>query len=111
MFQASLYIDISGFRGKLFKHVAASIRTGIINEHGFSAIKGITDVTLREAPITIRFRTLGNRKNFRRGLMSVLHPDITSKMSINRKPVVIKPMVPKHWVTNPVKINSSIRSN
>lgn len=111
MFQASLHIDISRFEGKLFKLIAANIRIGIVHEHGYQGTKGITDVTLKKFPITVRFRTRMNRESFRQNLMSLLHPNITSKMGLNHKLVIKRMIPPQSRAVKPVRINSSTRLN
>jgi hypothetical protein len=60
----SLEMDISMLKGKRFKLLADLIRSGVKNQHGFRAQKGLTDDYLKEGPFTIRFRTAKHRERF-----------------------------------------------
>ena len=95
IFQSSLQLDIRQFYGKTFKVIADMIRSGIKNEHGFKATKGITDLRLGSWPIVIRFVDQKNRNRFERSLKKILHPQVLRQIDIkhlNPKDDVIRPV-------------------
>lgn len=95
----SVTVDLRGIKtwGKAFKYVASLIRSGVINEHGFAALKGLTDVRFRHWSIAVRFKTADNRDNFCREIRRVLHPGV-----INR--IVLKPTTPRRALSRPTRL-------
>jgi len=60
----SLKIDATQFSGKKAKTIYSMIRCAVIQEHGFKAIKGLTDKRLAIWPVIIRFHSENNRSEF-----------------------------------------------
>lgn len=95
----SVTVDLRSIKawGKAFKHVASLIRSGAMNEHGFAALKGLTDVRFRNWSIAIRFETANNREEFCREIRRVLHPGV-----VNR--IVLKPTTPRRALSQPIRL-------
>jgi hypothetical protein len=81
--QVGLQLTLSDFSDKQFKVVADAVRSGVKNEHSYTATEGLRDKRLKESPIVIRFKTLENSKSFMNVLTSSLHPNVVSKMNIS----------------------------
>jgi hypothetical protein len=96
-FQVSLQLDVRQFNGKKFKVIADTIRSGIKNEHGFKALKGITDSRLKAWPIVVRFATKKNRQRFENVVMQILRPSVLSQIDI-------KHLIPRGSVVKPVRM-------
>ena len=81
--KCSVTVDLRAIksREKEFKSLTSLIRSGVISEHGFSALKGLTDSAFRTWVVVIRFRELKNRAEFYRVIQSLLHPKIFNKVS------------------------------
>jgi len=97
---ASLELHLQKLNGKTFKVVADAIRSGISNEHGFRANKGVTDERFKQWPIVIRFATKANRKRFLSTMTQVLHPRLVELIALRLltpRPGVEKPY---RWVSN-----------
>ncbi len=96
-FQASLQLDLRQINDKLFKVIADTIRSGIKNEHGFKALKGITDLRLKAWPIVVRFATKKNRQRFENVVMQIFHPRVLRQIDI-------KHLNPRGSAVKPVRI-------
>jgi hypothetical protein len=96
-FQASLQLDLRLLSGKLFKVVADAIRSGIKNEHGYRATKGINDTRLQTWPIIIRFTNKEYRERFEDVMKQTIHPDLIAK-------ILIKHLKPMGSATRPVRM-------
>jgi hypothetical protein len=103
LFSASVSIDISRFYGKIFKLLADMVRSGIKNQHGFQATKGITDAVLLRGPLIIRFATKRHRDSFLSSFHSLLNLNTLKMLQIHN-------MCPASTVTKPVKITGNIRA-
>ncbi|KWS74862.1 hypothetical protein AL051_11240 [Pseudomonas amygdali pv. dendropanacis] len=95
----SVTVDLRSIKtwGKAFKHVATLIRSGAINEHGFMAQKGLTNLRFRNWSIAIRFKTAANRDEFCSEILRVLHPRV-----VNR--IVFKPTTPRRALSQPIRL-------
>ena len=99
-FNASIQLDLRNLKGKLFKVVADTVRSGISNEHGFKAKKNITDHRLERWPIVIRFSTAENRESFVATMEQALHPRVVNVMDFKLlKPKSAK-AEPYRWAAN-----------
>ncbi|MEI6708251.1 MAG: hypothetical protein WCK96_14100 [Methylococcales bacterium] len=98
-FKYSIQLSIQDFNGKLFKVLAAAIRAGVINEHGFRATKGMTDLRLTEWSIVIRFRTQENKERFKESLQYLFHPQTLKKMQIKDLSPRVRVGEPIRWVS------------
>lgn len=99
-YSASLELTLQPLNGKVFKVVADTIRSGISNEHGFRANKGVTDERFKQWTIVIRFATVENRTRFLNTMKRVLHPgliDLIALKQLTPRPGVEKPY---RWVSN-----------
>jgi len=94
----SVTVDLRSIKtwGKAFKHVASLIRSGVMNEHGFAALKGLTDVRFRNWSIAIRFKTADNRDEFCREIRRVLRPSVVDR-------IVLKPTTPRRGLSQPIR--------
>lgn len=81
-FKCSLKIDLTGFSGKTFKVLSDIVRSGIRQEHGPRAIKGVTDSRLNCWPLVIRFSTEQNRDDFMDTLEEICSPLILKRLGI-----------------------------
>lgn len=95
----SVTVDLRSIKtwGKAFKHVASLVRSGVMNEHGFAALNGLTDVRFRNWSIAIRFKTADNRDEFCREIWRVLHPGVVSR-------IVLKPTTPRRALSQPIRL-------
>lgn len=82
--------------GKDFKLITDVIRSGVKNEHGFAALKGLTDARFQGWPIAIRFKTADSRSKFYSRIRRLLHPDIVKKIGL-------KSTTPNTMLSKPVK--------
>ncbi len=64
IYSKSLRLDLTKFHGKPFKVLCDAVRSGVKQEHGFAAQKGLTDNRLASWPIIIRFTANQNRERF-----------------------------------------------
>ena len=81
-YHASIQLDVRGFTGKTFKVLCDTIRSGIKNEHGFNATKGLTDNRLGSWPTVIRFKTEENRKRFMDTLHELFKPKVINRLAL-----------------------------
>ena len=97
-FSYSVRVDLRQIRpsGKDFKLLADLIRAGVKNEHGFSALKGLTDQRLKQWPVAIRFKTAKNRESFYNGIQRLLRPTLV-------KIIGLKPSYPNTNKSKPIK--------
>jgi hypothetical protein len=93
---ASLQLTLQQLNGKAFKVVADTIRSGISNEHGFRANKGVTDERFKQWSIVIRFATIENRTRFLNTMKRVLHPRLVEL-------IAFKPLTPRAGVEKPYR--------
>lgn len=99
-FDGSVKMTLQSLSGKAFKVTADALRSGISNEHGFQALKGVTDERLKKWPIVIRFATLENRTRFLNTMNQVLHPQLVERLAfqpLRPNPAVDKPY---RWASN-----------
>lgn len=96
---ASLEVNLQQLRGKTLKVTADTIRSGISNEHGFRANRGVTDQRFKESPIVIPFSTVENRTRFLTTITRVLHPRLVEHLGL--KPLTPRPGAnkPYRWVS------------
>jgi hypothetical protein len=99
-FNTSLEIDLRTLKGKPFKVVADALRSGISNEHGFRANRGITDSRLACWPIVIRFSTEDNRESFVTTMETALHPKVLSAMRFRYLKPKSRTAKPYRWAAN-----------
>lgn len=94
----SVTVDLRSINtwGKAFKNVANLIRSGVMNEHGFAALKGLTDLRFRNWSIAIRFKTADNRDRFCRDIRRVLHPSVAER-------IVLKTTTPRRGLSHPIR--------
>lgn len=99
-FDVSVKMSLRSLKGKAFKATADTIRSGISNEHGFAANKGVTDERLKKWPIVIRFATIENRTRFLDTMNQVLHPQLVARLDF--QPLRPTPEVekPYRWISN-----------
>jgi hypothetical protein len=83
-YEKSLKLNVTRFRGKKFKILCDTIRSGVKQEHGFQGTKGITDKRLGVWPIVIRFATDSNRERFVKSMKSLLSPTTLAKMDLDK---------------------------
>jgi len=97
-YSLSVKIDLREFvtKDKVFKLAADVVRSGVKNEHGYSATKGLTDNRLGRWPVAIRFKTAKNRTDFCNNMKQLLHPTIIKKLGLQAT-------LPKIKKTEPVK--------
>jgi len=96
-FNASLEVDLRTLKGRLFKVVADTLRSGISNEHGFKANKNVTDSRLACWPIVIRFSTAENRERFVTTMETALHPMAVSAMRFRCLKPKSQTVAPYRW--------------
>jgi len=96
----SLTIDLTPLHGKTFKMAADLIRSGIKNIHGYRALKGITDICLKEGSLAIRFKTPRDRQRFIHRLSSLLRDKILDKINIQKTKPKKASAVPVRFVRN-----------
>ncbi|GHU18118.1 hypothetical protein FACS189475_03070 [Betaproteobacteria bacterium] len=99
-YERSIQIDLRKLDGKLFKVVADAIRSGIKNEHGFQATKGIRDNRLALWPIVIRFYSAENRDSFVDTLKRMFHPNIMKHINFKRLKPHLQAEKPCRWAAN-----------
>jgi predicted regulator of amino acid metabolism with ACT domain len=88
----SLRLNLTSFHGKKFKIISDTIRSGIKQEHGFMATKGITDKRLKTWPIIIRFTTGTNRRSFITSMKSILSSNTLREINAKKlKPTCKSP--------------------
>lgn len=97
---ASLQLNLQFLKGKVFKIVADTIRSGISNEHGFRANKGVTDERFQQWPIVIRFATIENRTRFLDTMERVLHPHLFTLIDVKKLKPLPGAEKPYRWVSN-----------
>ncbi|MDO9215200.1 MAG: hypothetical protein Q8Q54_16225 [Methylococcales bacterium] len=95
-FKYSIQLGIQDFKGKQFKVLACMIRSGVYNEHGFLATKGMTDSRLEEWSIVIRFATQKNKERFEESLQ-LLHPQVLKEMRIKDLNPSVRVVKPIRW--------------
>lgn len=83
-YEKSLKLNVTKFCGKKFKILCDTIRSGVKQEHGFRATKGITDKRLEVWPIVIRFSADTNRERFIKSLRSLLSSNTLAKMDCKK---------------------------
>jgi len=84
----SIKIDLTSFSGKKFKILCEIVRSGVKQEHGYRATKGLTDERLLSWPIIIRFDSNKNRENYLMGIKGIVNSTIIKKMGCNKlKPI------------------------
>ncbi|ECA4546647.1 hypothetical protein N0002_05495 [Pseudomonas aeruginosa] len=83
-YSLSVKIDLREFvtKDKVFKLAADVVRSGVKNEHGYRATKGLTDNRLSRWPVAIRFKTAKNRTDFCNNIKQLLHPTIIKKLGL-----------------------------
>jgi hypothetical protein len=84
----SLELNLTEFSGKTFKILCEIIRSGIKQEHGYKATKGLTDIRFGKWPIVIRFLNNSNRTDFIDSLEDLLSTETLLKIS----PTKLKPI-------------------
>lgn len=84
MHSHSIKVDLRGIKawGKDFKLITDLIRSGVKNEHGFAALKGLTDIRFEEWPIAVRFKTADSRAKFYSRMQRLLNPKVIKKIGL-----------------------------
>jgi len=97
-FSYSVRVDLRKINplGKDFKLLADLIRSGVKNEHGFIALKGLTDQRLEQWPVAIRFKTAKNRASFYNSMQRLLRPTLV-------KMIGLTPTYPNAGQSKPIK--------
>lgn len=99
-YEASLQADCRQLDDDVRKIVLDAFRSGIKNEHGFKATKGLTDSRLEKWPVVIRFTAPGTRESFKMKLTKALHPKVLSAMSLKYLKPSVAVTKPIRWAVN-----------
>lgn len=99
-YQASLQADCRHLDKDIRKIVFDALRSGIKNEHGYLATKGLTDTKLQTWPVVIRFSALRTRESFKIKLKKALHPNVVQALAL-------KDLCPSDSVYKPFRLVSN----
>lgn len=83
-YKSSLSLNLTKFQGTEFKILCDTVRSGVKQEHGFRALKNLTDHRFSSWSIVIRFATRENRNHFIQYLKNLLAHSIYRKMEIKK---------------------------